>query len=77
MNGRTHSTEVLLKISEINGTAICLYDTHGSLVNTFTSSRKAGKHLDVCHKTILKYTKSGKIFKEQWILSTSLITKEE
>jgi len=65
MNGRTHSTEVLLKISEINGTAICLYDTHGSLVNTFTSSRKAGKHLDVCHKTILKYTKSGKIFKEQ------------
>lgn len=64
------------KISASQGTAIYVYDTQGSLVNTFNSAREAGKHFDCTSNTILKYAKNGNIFKDEWKLSTSLITEK-
>ena len=39
--GKTVSAEAKTKISITKGTAIHVYDTQGSLVNTFSSARKA------------------------------------
>jgi hypothetical protein len=58
------------------GGTIYVYDSQGTLVNTFSSARKAAEYFYCCHKTIKRYSINGKLFKEQWILSASLITKE-
>lgn len=76
MSGKTHSVDTKSKISETKGTNIYVYDTQGSLVNTFNSARKAGEYFDSNFNTILKYARNGKLFKSNWILSTSLIIKD-
>jgi len=76
MSGKSHSAKTLAKISNANGTFIYLYDTQGSLVITFSSARKVGEYFNCTHQTIKRYALNGKIFKEQWILSTSLISKK-
>jgi len=76
MSGKSHSAKTLAKISNANGTLIYLYDTQGSLVITFSSARKVGEYFNCTHQTIKRYALNGKIFKEQWILSTSLISKK-
>jgi glutamate synthase domain-containing protein 3 len=53
------------------GGTIYVYDTQGSLVNTFSSAREAGKEFDTSHQTIMKYVRNGKKFRNEWILSTS------
>jgi hypothetical protein len=58
-------------MSVAKGTAIYVYDSNGTLVNTFSSGRKAAEHFDCSHPTILKYSINGLVFKGQWILSTS------
>jgi group I intron endonuclease len=60
------------KISASNGTVIFVYDTQGSLVNTFCSAREAGRHFDCTFNTILKYAKNNELFQDEWILSTSV-----
>jgi hypothetical protein len=57
------------------GTAIYQYDLDGSLLNTFTSARKAKLHFKCSKTTILKYARNGNIFKDKWKLSTSLILR--
>jgi len=55
-------------MSKAKGTIIYLYSLNLKLLNTFTSSRIAAKHL-ICNKnTILKYVQSSKVFKDQYIL---------
>ena len=48
---------------------IYIYSLDNQLLHTFNSSRVAAKHFDVDSKTILNYTKSGKIFQKKFILS--------
>lgn len=52
---------------------IYIYNTQGSFVNSFYSARKAAEFLKIDYQVIMIYLRSGKIFKEQWILSTSFI----
>ncbi len=69
--GRNHSSEAIAKISIAKGGGtIYVYDLKGSLVNTFNSTREAGKFFNCSHVLIYKYLKNGKLFKKQWILST-------
>jgi group I intron endonuclease len=74
--GKSHSEETKVLISATLGTAIYQYDSHGSLVNTFSSARKAALHFKCSQNSILKYARNGNIFKDKWILSISLITKD-
>lgn len=54
-----------------------MYSKDGlTLINSFSSATKAGECLNVSYHTILKYTKSGKLFKDEWIISTFLISKK-
>jgi hypothetical protein len=77
MFGKFHPPESVSKISIARGGGtIYVYDSQGSLVNTFSSTREAGKEFDVHHKTIMRYEINGKLFKDKWKLSLSLITKE-
>jgi group I intron endonuclease len=70
--GKFHSTETVAKISAARGGGIIfVYDSKGSLHNTFTSAREAGIYFNCTHSTILKYSRNGLMFKGQWILSTS------
>jgi len=73
--GKTHTPVTKALMSVAKGTAIYVYDSNGTLVNTFSSGRKAAEHFDCSHPTILKYSINGLVFKGQWILSTSLISK--
>ena len=75
--GKTFSAETLAKLSIAKGGGIIYaYDLNGTLVNTFPSARKAAIFFESNFNTILKYARNGNIFKEKWILSTSLISKE-
>ena len=69
--GKTHSSETKAKMSITKGTAIYVYDTQGTLVNSFTSARKAAEVLERNNHTIMKYARNGNIFKDKWKLSTS------
>lgn len=72
--GKSVLPETKKKLSEIHGTTIYVYSPDKmTLINSFSSARKAAEEFNVSKDTILKYTKDGKLFKEQWILSTSLI----
>ena len=71
------SEETLAKMRDARGTTIYVYSTEKStLENTFCSAREAAEYFNCGHKTIMKYVKNKNIFQKQWILSTSLITKE-
>jgi len=62
----SHSEETITKISKAQGTQIFVYSSdRSSLLYTFNSARKAAEHLKVCCNTILKYSKSGKLFKKR------------
>lgn len=76
MFGKTHTIEAKEKISATQGTAIYVYDLQGSLVNTFISARKAAEYFDTSHITIMRYTKNDRQFKNNWILSTFLISNK-
>lgn len=74
--GKTHSAETKAKMSKAKGGGtIYVYDSQGTLVNSFSSARNAADYFNCDHKTIMKYVNNEKIFQKQWILSTSLITK--
>jgi group I intron endonuclease len=70
--GKTLSAETIAKMSLAKGgSTIYVYDTQGTLVNTFSSARKAAVHLECSYPTILKFAKNGLLFKDKWVLSTS------
>jgi group I intron endonuclease len=71
LTGKTHSVETLSKMSITKGgSTIYVYSSDGStLINTFPSARNAAKHFNVGKDTILRYIKSGKLFKGKNILS--------
>lgn len=72
MFGKSHSAETLAKMSVAKGRTIYVYDKESTLVNTFSSARKAALHFKVDKNTILKYVNSKEIFQEKWIFSPSL-----
>jgi group I intron endonuclease len=65
--GKARSDDTKTKISASQGTAIFVYDSQGSLVNTFTSVRKAAEYFNSHHHTIMKYIRNDKLFKDKWI----------
>jgi len=69
MLAKTHSAKSKIKMSTAQGTTIFVYDSNGSLVDTFTSVRKTGKYFNYFPTTIKKYTKTGELFQDKWILS--------
>lgn len=74
MYSKSHTAEA--KLSARLGTVIYVYDTQDTLVNTFSSARKAALHFECSQNTILKYTTNKGLFKDKWKLSTSLISKD-
>lgn len=72
--GKNHSLDTLKKMSIAKGTPIFVYNSDGiTLVNTFTSSKKASEFFNCSDHTIKRSPFiSGKLFKKQWILSTTL-----
>lgn len=53
------------------GIPIFVYSIDEIFVNSFPSARLAGQYFNTGSKTILKYVRSGKIYKEKWILKFS------
>lgn len=73
MYGKTHSDDSKNRMSISKGTAIYVYSSDKSkLIYTFPSARKAAEHFKCGHSTIIKFTKNGELFKEQWILSSTM-----
>jgi len=71
--GSTLSIETREKISKARGTVVYVHSSDKStLINTFDSYRKAAEFFEVNPVTIIRYTKSQKLFKDKWILSTTL-----
>jgi group I intron endonuclease len=67
------STETIVKMSVAKGGGtIFVYDTNGSLVNSFCSTRKAAEFFNCTHPTIKKHYSNGKLYKKLWIFSTVL-----
>jgi group I intron endonuclease len=65
--GKLHLAGTVAKISAAKGGGIIfVYDSKGSLFNTFSSAREAGKFFNCSHNTIKKYANNGDLFKEQW-----------
>lgn len=72
--GKNLSDEVKLKLSIAKGTTIYIYSSDGkTLINTFSSARKASEFFGTNHHNILNHAKNKKIFKEQWLLSNELL----
>jgi group I intron endonuclease len=73
MFSQSHSekTKLALSIAKKGGT-IFVYDTNGSLVNSFCSTRKAAEFFNCTHPTIKKHYSNGKLYKKLWIFSTVL-----
>jgi group I intron endonuclease len=71
--GKEFSADHCAKISATRGGgSIFVYDTNRTLVNSFISARKAAEYFNCSHATISNYIKSGKLFKNKWILSISI-----
>ena len=63
-------------MSIAKGTPIFVYSLDkSSLINTFTSAKKAREFFKTDHCVILNHARNGLIFKGKWFLSTSLISK--
>jgi len=67
--GKVHSVEFRAKMSLAWGTPIFVYSLDGTLENSFPSGRATGIFFSTDSKSILRYIRSGKIFRKKWILS--------
>jgi group I intron endonuclease len=77
MYGKQHCSETIAKMSIVKGGGIIyVYDLQGSLINSFSSARKAAKFFSTNHQAIMRYVRNGEIFKEQWKLSSTLISNK-
>src|SRR5574338_36657 len=61
--GKTHTPDTIAKIGASLGTTIYVYNSQGSLVNSFSSSRKAAKFFNCTDPTIMKYARNGELFR--------------
>ena len=65
-----HSDNTKLKLSANNRNSVNIYEKFPSkrfkLIGSFVSARKAGKFLDISGTTVIKYRKSGEIFKDKY-----------
>jgi len=68
MYGKSPSKETKFKLNLTNGTTIYLYSLKLELLETFTSSRFTAKSFNSSPPTILKFAKSGAVFKDKYIL---------
>jgi len=72
MYGRNHSDSTKIKMSIAKGTPIFVYSNDSNtLVYNFTSLKKASEFFNCSDHTIKRYL-NGKLFKKQWILTTSI-----
>jgi group I intron endonuclease len=64
-------------MSLANGFQIDVYSSDGNtLINSFSSARKAALHFKVSKERILRYARSGKLFLNKWILCIKPKNKE-
>lgn len=77
MQGKTHSADTLAKIALAKYKKVFVYtldsDTKSLILHkSFNSRLDAAKYLDCSIRTLYKYLdKKDKLYKEQWILTTS------
>lgn len=67
--GKVHSVESKAKMNVARKITIFVYSENNIFVNNFSFTRVARVFFNTHRKTILKYLRSSKIFKEKWILS--------
>jgi len=70
--GKIHSAEAQVKMSIAKGGGtIYVYASLGTLVNSYSSARKAADYFNTNHHTIIKYTRNNTLFQGKWYLSFS------
>ena len=69
--GKNHSEETRIKMSIARGgSSISLISiSDQTILEVFSSARAAGEYFSCCPKTILRYARSGKVFKDLYLLS--------
>nr|YP_009568376.1 GIY-YIG endonuclease [Orbilia oligospora]QBL02007.1 GIY-YIG endonuclease [Orbilia oligospora]QID02760.1 hypothetical protein [Orbilia oligospora]QID02828.1 hypothetical protein [Orbilia oligospora] len=71
--GKKHSEETKLLMSSKKGSFVNIYEKcdkeEFKLIGYFTSARRAGKYLGISGSTVMKYIKSGEIFKNKYKFS--------
>lgn len=72
--GRKFSEETKLLMSTKRGKLVNIYEKCSSegfkLIGSFVSARRAGKFLGISGSTIMRYIKSGAIFKDRYKFSS-------
>ena len=72
--GRKHSEETKLLMSSKRGSSVNVFekcDKEGfKLIGSFVSARRAGKFLGMSGSTVVRYIKSGEIFKDRYKFSS-------
>jgi len=72
--GKKHSEETKLLMSTKRGNPVNIYEKCSSegfeLIGSFVSARRASKFLDISGSTVVKYMKSGAIFKDRYKFSS-------
>jgi len=71
----TDQTKQIMSIAK-GGSLIFLYSLDLEELKTFSSSRAAAEHFNCCNKTIMRYARSNKIFKDKYILSLKGLSPE-
>ena len=74
--GRRFSEETKLLMSTKRGNPVNVYEKCSSegfkLIGCFVSVRRAGNFLDISKSTIIRYMKSGEVFKDRYKFSSML-----
>jgi len=72
--GRKYSEETKLLMSTKSGNPVNIYEKCSfegfKLIGSFVSARRAGKFLEISGSTVIKYMKSGAIFKDRYKFSS-------
>ena len=72
--GRKHSEETKLLMSTKSGNPVNIYEKCDSsgfeLIGSFVSARRAAIFLEISGSTVVKYMKSGAIFKDRYKFSS-------
>lgn len=72
--GRKYSEETKLLMSSKRGNPVNIYEKCTSegfkLIGSFVSTKRAGKFLGISGSTIIKYMKSGAVFKDRYKFSS-------
>jgi len=71
--GRKHSNETKNKISARHGNPVFIYEKFSlefKLIGSFVSARRAAQFLEIGGSTVVRYMKSGQIFKDRYKFSS-------